>query len=462
MPRLTLSSSAVRRALPPRARQRYPGEFLALLASDHLALFRRLSERHDVARTCIGPQRLALLSHPDDIQRLLVTDQRAFAKGRALDRVKLLLGEGLLTNEGASHLRQRRLIQPAFHRERIAGYGAIMADYAARTTTSWRDGAALDVHEAMMTLTRDIAGKTLFDLDVGNDPGGVSDAITLSLRLYRWAVLPFGELTEYMPLPFVRRVQRARARLNDWLAATIQERRRAQVDRGDLLSMLIRTRDEETDSEGMTDKQLRDEVVTLFVAGHETTAVALSWTWYLLSQHPAVEATLHAELDRVLGGARPGVDDVPRLPYTRMVLAEAFRLYPPAWIMERRALRDVEFQGYRIPAGSLVFASQYLVHRDRRWYEQPDRFDPERWRPERAGSRPKFSYFPFGGGTRVCVGEQFAWMEGILILATIAQQWRLRHEPGHEVALEPLVTLRPKYGMRMILNRRLPAAPAYR
>ncbi|HWZ58802.1 MAG TPA: cytochrome P450 [Gemmatimonadaceae bacterium] len=448
---------AARRPLPPRSRARYPGEFLALLASDHIALFRRLAEGGDVSRIRMGPQSLALLSHPDDIQRLLVTDQKAFVKGRALDRVKLLLGDGLLTNEGADHLRQRRLMQPAFHRDRIAAYGAVMAAYAQRTADAWRHSTVLDVHEAMMALTRDIAGKTLFDLDVGDDPGGVGEAIALSLRMYRWAVLPFGELSEYVPIPFVRRVQRARARLNAWLAATIQERRLERGDRGDLLSMLIRAGGEEGDSGGMTDRQLRDEVVTLFVAGHETTAVALSWTWYLLSQHPNVEARLHAELDGVLRGALPGAGDVPRLPYTRMVLAEAFRLYPPAWILERRAVSDVEFQGYRIPAGSLVFASQYLVHRDPRWYEQPDLFDPERWSPERAGARPKFSYFPFGGGTRVCIGEQFAWMEGTLILATIAQRWRLRHEPGHEVALEPLVTLRPKYGMRMMVTRRVGA-----
>jgi cytochrome P450 len=436
-------------ALPPRARARYPGEFLGLLASDQLALFRRLAERHDVARIRIGPQRLVLLSHPDDIQRLLVIDQKSFTKGRALDRVKILLGQGLLTNEGADHLRQRRAIQPSFHRDRIAAYAAVMTEYAQRTASAWRDGTVIDVHEAMMSLTRDIAGKTLFDLEVGDDPGGVSDAITLSLKLYRWTVLPFGELSEHMPIPFVRRVQRARARFNEWLIATIHDRRTERSERGDLLSMMIQ-------AGGMTDQQIRDEAVTLFVAGHETTAVAMSWTWYLLSQHPAVEAALHTELDRVLRGALPTVDDVPRLPYTRMVLTEAFRLYPPAWIMERRAVHDVEFQGYRVPAGSLLFASQYLVHRDPRWYDQPDRFDPERWRPDRATARPKFSYFPFGGGTRVCIGEQFAWTEATLILATIAQRWRLRHEPGHVVALEPLVTLRPRYGMRMILNRRVP------
>ncbi|MBX6332609.1 MAG: cytochrome P450 [Gemmatimonadaceae bacterium] len=439
--------------LPPGPQSRRPGEFLSLLAHDHIGLFRRLAEGGDVSTVRLGPRRLVLLSHPDDIQRLLVTEQKNFVKGYALDRVKMFLGEGLLTSEGASHLRQRRLMQPAFHRERIAAYGEVMAEYAQRTAARWTDGATFDVHEAMMELTRDVAGKTLFDLDVGNDPGGVSEAVSLSLQMYRWAVLPFGSLLEYIPIPFTRRVQRARARLDAWLAETIKQRREEGVDRGDLLSMLIRARDE-SDGQGMTDQQLRDEVVTLFVAGHETTAVALSWTWYLLSQHPEVEAALHAELDGVLGGSPPRVSDVPRLQYTRMVLTEAMRLYPPAWILERRALGDFEAQGYRIPAGSLVFASQYLVHRDPRWWEEPERFDPDRWRPERAGNRPKFAFFPFGAGTRVCIGEQFAWMEGTLILATIAQKWRLVHDPSHVVELEPLVTLRPKYGMRMTAVRR--------
>jgi cytochrome P450 len=443
------------RLLPPRTlRPRYPGEFLGLLARDHLALFRRLSAAGDVTQIRLGRERLVLLSHPDDIKQLLVTDQRSFVKGRALDRVKTLLGKGLLTNEGESHLRQRRLVQPAFHRERIAGYGAVMAEYAERLAARWQPGQMLDVHDEMMCLTRDIAGKTLFDLDVGEDPGGVHEAISLSLKLYRFTVLPGGELLERLPIPFVRRVQAARARLNGWLNETIRQRRMDGVDRGDLLSMLLQAQDEQGHTGGMSDSQVRDEVMTLFVAGHETTAVAMSWTWYLLSQHPAVEARLHAELEAVLGGRRPTSDDAIQLTYTRQVYAEAMRLYPPAWILERRAVRDVPMRQHLIPAGALVFASQYGVHRDPRWYPDPERFDPTRWRPEAVVDRPKFSYFPFGAGTRVCVGEQFAWMEGVLLLATIAQRWRLLHDPAHEVALEPLVTLRPKFGMRMRVVRR--------
>lgn len=439
---------------PRKVRPRYPGELLRLLATDQLSFYKRLAAEGDVVQTRMGTEQIVLVQHPDDTKQLLVTEQKAFVKGRALDRTKVLLGNGLLTNEGESHLRQRRLVQPAFHRERIAGYGAVMADYAARTAARWQPGATLDVHDEMMRLTRDIAGKTLFDMDVGQDPGGVDEAVELSLKMFRVTVLPMGEYIEYLPIPFVRRVQAARARVNAWLLDTIRQRRLDGADRGDLLSMLIQSQDTDGPGGGMSDMQVRDEMITLFVAGHETTAVALSWTWYLLSQHPEVEAKLHAELAEVLGGRQPTVADVARLGYTRMVFSEAMRLYPPAWLLERRATRDVQMREHLIPAGALVYTSPYLTHHDARWYPDPERFDPERWRPDAAAERPKFVYAPFGAGTRVCIGEQFAWMEGILLLATIARQWKLRHDPAHRVELEPLVTLRPKHGMRMTVERR--------
>ena len=441
--------------LPPSARSRYPGEFLALLARNHLALFKRMATHGDAVQVRLGRQRLVLLTHPDDIQRMLTTEQRSFVKGRALDRVKILLGEGLLTSEAPRHLRQRRLMQPAFHRERVGMYAKIMSEYARQTADAWQDGAVLDVHDEMMQLTRAIAGKTLFDLDVGHDPGGVQETIGLSLKLYRYAVLPGGGVVEYLPLPFVRRVQRARARLNAWLADTIRVRRSEGAVRGDLLSLLIAARDE--DGGAMSDEEVRDELVTLLLAGHETTAVALSWASYLLSCHPLVQGRLHVELDAVLGSRLPTAADMARLPYLRRVLAETMRLYPPAWIIERRAIRDFVVRGMRVPTGSLVYASPFLVHRDARWYQDPERFDPDRWLPGRDETRPKFAYFPFGAGTRVCIGEQFAWMEGMLILATVAQRWQLQHELTHEVEMEPLVTLRPKFGMRMRVTRRVPA-----
>jgi cytochrome P450 len=256
----------------------------------------------------------------------------------------------------------------------------------------------------------------------------------------------------------MRRFQQARERLDATIYRMIAERRRSGAgqlaERGDLLSLLIAARDEEGDGTGMTDEQLRDEAMTIFLAGHETTANALTWTWYLLSQHPAVEAELQAEVDAVLNGRLPTAEDYPRLRYTEMVLAEAMRLYPPAWIIGRRALNDYCINGYHVPARALLLMSQFITHHDARWFPEPDRFDPLRWTPEAKEARPKFSYYPFGGGNRVCIGEQFAWMEGVLVLATLARVWRLRLVAGHPVELQPIVTLRPKHGMAMVLERR--------
>ena len=267
-------------------------------------------------------------------------------------------------------------------------------------------------------------------------------------------VLPFSEILDKLPLPSTRRFEKARERLDGIIYGLIEERRANGEDRGDLLSMLLMSQDEEGDGKGMTDLQVRDEAMTLFLAGHETTANALTWTWYLLSQHPEAEKGLHEELDAVLGNRLPTVEDLDRLSYTRMVLAESMRLYPPVWAVARRAINDYEVDGFVAPAGSFVFMSQYVTHRDERFHPDPLRFDPERWTPERQASRLQFSYFPFGGGPRRCIGESFAWMEGILVLATLARKWKARLVPGHRVELKPLITLRPKHGMRMTLERR--------
>jgi cytochrome P450 len=278
--------------------------------------------------------------------------------------------------------------------------------------------------------------------------------MNLSLRMFNYSILPLGTLLEYAPLPWVRDLHGARRRMEALIYRLIAERRADGTDRGDLLSMLIAARDAEGDGTGMTDKQLRDEVVTLLMAGHETTANALTWSWHLLSEHPEVEAELHAELDRVLGGRLPTVDDLPRLTYTRAVLAESMRLRPPAWTLERSAQEDFEAGGYTIKRGAIVLMSQYLVHRDPRWWTDPERFDPGRWTAEPQAERPKFSYFPFGAGTRMCVGEHFAWMEGTLVLATLAQRWKLRYESAEAPVLEPLVTLRPRDGLPVRVRAR--------
>ncbi|MCA1616587.1 MAG: cytochrome P450, partial [Acidobacteria bacterium] len=396
------------------------GRLLGFLAfrRDPLKFLTRLAREHgDVVHFRMGPQHFYLLNHPDLVRDALVTRQDHFHKGRALQRSKRLLGEGLLTSEGEHHRRQRRLVQPGFHRKRIESYGATMTEYADRYSAGWRDGAQVDIAHEMMRLTLAIVGKTLFSADVEGEADDVGEALTEIMEMFQMLLLPYSEYLEKLPLPQNRRFARARARLDAIIYRIIAERRAAEEDAGDLLSMLMQARDEEGDGAGMTDEQLRDEVMTLILAGHETTANALAWTWHLLAQHPAVETRLHAELDEVLGkGARPpAVEDLPALRYTEMVFSESMRLHPPAWTVGRLAVRDYTAGGYTIPAGSLVLVSQFVMHRDPRFWPDPLRFDPERWTPEAKESRPQYSYFPFGAGARRCVGEGFAWMEGSLL-----------------------------------------------
>jgi cytochrome P450 len=444
-----------RGALPPGPKARYPLEHVIALGREQLGFVQRLARFGDIAYARLGPERLYLLGHPDYIKDVLVTSNRNFTKGRGLERAKRLLGQGLLTSEDPLHLRQRRLAQPAFHRQRIAGYASVMTRYAARTRDRWRDGAELDVAHEMMRLTLAIAGKTLFDADVEAEADEVGTALTTCLEGFRVSiVLPFSEVLDNLPLPWVRNFHRARAQLDSVIYRLIAEHRASGEDRGDLLSMLLLATDAEGDGGAMSDEQLRDEAMTILLAGHETTANALAWTWHLLAQHPDVEARLHAELDAALNGALPAMDDVARLPYARMVLAESMRLYPPAWILGYRAIADHEIGEYTIPRRSLCVMSQFVVHRDPRWYPDPERFDPERWTPEAQAGRPRFAYFPFGGGPRQCIGEQFAWTEGVLVLATIAQRWRLRSVPGHAAELDPVFTLRPKGGLPMTAHGR--------
>lgn len=444
---------------PPQApgpRRRVPALNALQMGRDPLTFLTNLATHYgDLARVPLGSETVYLFNHPDLVRDVLVTNHRNFHKGRGLERAKMLLGAGLLTSEGDFHLRQRRLAQPAFHRQRVAAYGATMAACAATRRDRWHDGALVDAHKEMMALTLAIVGKTLFDADVEHEAGEIGAALATTFEAFHFGFfLPFGELLERLPLPATLRFRKARARLDETIYRMIDERRRSGTDRGDLLSMLLLAQDTEGDGGGMTDLQLRDEAMTIFLAGHETTANALTWTWYLLSQHPDIEARLHAEIDSALGSRLPTADDLGLLPYTRMVLAESMRLYPPAWIVGRRAIGPFEANGYEIPARSIVLMSQYVAHRDARWFPDPERFDPDRFTPERQADRPKFAYFPFGGGPRVCIGEQFAWMEGIILLATIAQRWRFRLVPGHPVALQPIITLRPKYGMRMQLESR--------
>ena len=421
---------------------------------DPLVFFTSLARTYgDVVGYRMAGERIFLIGDPQYIKDVLVTHNRNFTKSRGLERTKRILGNGLLTSEGAFHLRQRRLMQPAFHRERIAGYGATMVAYADRLRQTWRDGEAYDVAREMNRLTLAVVGKTLFDADVESQAAAVGEALTGVMESFWMMLLPFSDVIERLPLPRLRRARTARVRLDAIIYRMIAERRAGGRDHGDLLSMLLTAQDED-DGGVMTDLQVRDEAMTIFLAGHETTANALTWTWYLLSQSPEAASRLHDEVDRALGGRLPTVADIPALPWVERVVTEAMRLYPPAWLIGRRAIAEYAFGPYVAPPRAILIMSPFIVQRDARWYRDPERFDPGRWTPEFKASLPPFAYFPFGGGPRRCIGESFAWMELVLIVATIAQRWHLELVPGHPVAPQPLITLRAKHGMRMIAAAR--------
>ena len=437
-------------AYPPGPPRSILPTFIYRPGRSPLAFFSNLQRKYgNVVHLETGGEHVFLVNEPPLIRDVLVTDQRYFMKGRGLERAKRLLGEGLLTSEGAVHLRQRRLMQPAFHKERIASYAAVMTDYAERVQSGWRDGSVVDVAQEMMRLTLGVVGKTLFDQDVESQAREVGEALTDVMDSFWIQMLPFYDRIEKLPLPAMKRARNARARLDRIIYGLIAERRRALHDRGDLLSMLLLAQDEEQGGRGMTDEQVRDEAMTIFLAGHETTAVALAWTWFLLSGAPDVEARLHEEVDRVLAGRRPTVADLPALTFTEQVITESMRLYPPAWIIGRRALEDYQLDGYKIAKRSILVMSPYLIHHDPRFYADPEEFRPERWTPAFKASLPPFAYLPFGGGARRCIGESFAWMELALVLSSLARKWQLRLVPGHPVVPQPVVTLRLKHGLKM-------------
>ncbi|HKO04942.1 MAG TPA: cytochrome P450 [Candidatus Acidoferrales bacterium] len=453
-------------ALPARAVLRAPGPPRAhgplvfyRLMRHPLGLFEEAAARYgDVVFLPALWRRIFFINHPDYIRDLLVTSAHKFEKSPAIKSMKPVLGEGLLTSEREFHLRQRRLAQPAFHRQRVAAYGTVMAEFADRWRRRWSDGQRVDLHAEMMGLTLAVVGKTLFDYDLAVDSGQIAQSLETFLGMFRFMMMPFARSAERLPLPGMIRLRRARERVDAIVYRIIRERRASGRDHGDLLSMLLAAQDVEGDGGSMTDAQLRDEAITIILAGHETTSNALTWAFYLLSQHPEVEARLHAELDAALAGRLPAADDLPALPFTEMVLAETMRLYPPAYAVGRWALEDHAFGPYEIPRHSIVLTSQWVMHHDARFYPEPQRFDPGRWMPEARAARPKFAYFPFGGGNRVCIGEGFAWMEGILLLAALAQQWRMRVAPGYRPDLWPVITLRPRHGMPMTLEKRVTGA----
>jgi cytochrome P450 len=411
-------------------------------------------EYGDVVRICVPGPDAYVFFHPNDVEQVLVTQSRNFIKDRTLRLrpFKLVLGNGLLSSDGDFWKRQRRLAQPAFHRDRIAEYGRVMVLYAERMVETWQSGQTFDVHRQMMRLTLEIVARTLFNTDAEDDAEGIGAALEVAMDRFSSQGSLLRMLDNYLPTPGWLRLKGAVERLERIVYRMIEQHRAAERPPGDLLSMLLAARDE--DGSAMTDQQLRDEVMTLFLAGHETTALALSWTIYLLGLHSQVESKLVEEIESVTGGRPLEIADAPRLRFTEKILKEAMRLYPPAWSIGRQAISECEIGGYRLPPGAQVFAVQWTTQRDPRFFESPSEFHPERWDETFEKSLPRFAYFPFGGGPRMCIGNQFAMMEATLILATIARRFRMNPITDHEVTPWPSITLRPRNGVWVTLERR--------
>ncbi len=451
--------------IPPGPSGRPPLEDLRALQIGPHAFLQRVAARYgDVLRYPLGPLAVYLISHPDGVRHVLQENARNYSKDTfQYNLLGTITGRGLLTSDGDLWLRQRRLVQPAFHRQRIAGFGTVMADAVEAMLARWqpyaRSGRPLDIAAEMMHVALQIVGRALFSVEIGDQADALARATLTVLDHIVFRAKTFGVIPPWLPTPGNLRAHRALEVLERAVWETIRSRR----DQGDaadgagqaadLLAKLMAARDEET-GQRMSDRQLRDEIMTMVIAGHETVASALAWTWYLLSTAPEAEATLHAEVDRVLAGRPPTVEDLSRLSYTGMVFAEALRLYPPAWIITRKSLAEDEIGGYAIPAGALVVTSPYVTQRDARFWPEPDRFLPERFSAEQARSRPRFAYYPFGGGPRLCIGNHFAEVEAGLLIARVAQRYALRLAPDQHVAVEPSVTLRPKHGLWMTLRPR--------
>lgn len=414
----------------------------------------RFGEYGDIFRMQFGEANVMFVADPEAIYEIVVEKSKQFYKGadyrNRQSGLARFLGNGLLTSDGEFWKRQRKLVAPSLHAKRIEAYAEIMTEVTERTINNWRDGTELDIDQEMMHATLEIVGKALFKVDVSRDAERVGGALTvIQERMGGFTILP-----AWVPTPDKMRVNRAVRALDDLVYGIIGERRESGEDYGDLLSMLLLARDD--DGNGMTDEQVRDETVTLLLAGHETTANALNWTFMLLAQNPDAEAKLHEELDAVLGGRTPTLADLKQLPYTEMVVKESMRLYPPAYSFGRMATEDVTIQGYDVPANTDINIFGIIAHRSPKWWDAPMAFQPERFSPENEAKIPRYAYLPFGGGPRICIGNSFAMMEARLMLATIAQKYQLRLKPGQKVGLDPLITLRPLGGMHMRVEQREP------
>jgi cytochrome P450 len=431
---------------------------LPQLRSNPIRTFLDAADRFgDIVHLKAGPYHGFLLSDPADVKHVLQDNARNYHKSPLYDRLRDSLGNGLLTSEDSFWLRQRRLAQPAFHRQRLIAMADVMVACTEQMLERWEhtasSGAPIDVVAEMMSVTQAIIVRTMFSTDLGATAEVVNRTWPIINRRIGetfWS----SKLETKLPLPANRRFQRALRELDAVVYRIIAERRASRREEADLLSMLLSARDEESGAV-MTDRQLRDEVMTMLLAGHETTSLALSWTYYLLSQHPTVEQRVAEEVDRVIGDARPGFAQADQLSCTRRVIEESLRLYPPAWGFSRLAMGDDEIHGYHVAKGSIVFLIPFVIHRRPTLWPDPDRFDPERFIRERESARPRFAYIPFGGGPRGCIGNQFAMLEAALIIATVAQRYRIELLPDQAIRPEPLITLRPMPGIRATLSKRM-------
>jgi cytochrome P450 len=438
--------------LPPGPRGQFLiGHLLPMLRDPLTWATRWAREYGDVVRLRAGTLVIYMLNHPEDIELVLRGNHRNFRKDVSTRLISALLGKGLVTNEGEAWRRQRRLAQPAFQIDQIEKYSTVMVALTERLLQDWQPGQTRDLHADMMRLALEIVGQTLFGAKLGDMAEEVGGILEVAMQYFTSPVSLFPWLY-WVPTPGNRRFRQACRRLDSLMYETIARRRASGAEGDDLLSRLLTVRDD--DGSRMTDAELRDELVTLFLAGHETTALALSYSFYLLAQHPAAVIRLEEELHQVLVGQPPTAADVQRLQYTEWVVREAMRLYPPVPAIGREALGDCEIRGFFVPKGTQLSLSQWVVHRDPRWFEKPEDFRPERWDNDLARRLPRGAYFPFGDGPRICIGNQFAMMESILILATIAQRYRLEVAPGYALELMPSVTLRPRHGIRLVVRSR--------
>ena len=431
------------------------------LRNDLIGLMREAATYGDVSTVSVNPILICLVNHPELNRQVLVTNHQNAGRGAAAFEVlRWLMGHSITTSNGSFHLKQRRLIQPQFHRRRIEKYGETMTDFAAAKAREWEDGSAVDMEAEMRDLTLRIIVRALFDVELTDFVRRIGESFEESNDyMYRRLTQPvfLRRILHSLPAPATRRFKEARSYLDEAIYGMITERRRSGAEGDDLLSLLLQARYEDAgddEDDRMSDQQVRDEVISLYIAGHDTTATTLTWAFYLLSQNPEIERQLHEEVDDVLGGRPPTLDDLPSLTLTEQIVSEVLRLYPPFWSLGRMVYEPIELGGHSIPPGVTLVVSPLLTQRDPRWFDAPDEFRPQRWTPDYQESLPRFAYIPFGGGPHKCIGEGFAWMEAKIALAELAQRWRARHVPDHDATMMPRLSLTPKGGMPMILERR--------